>query len=117
MSETIIADMVETSRASMVRRWLLGHDDGIGPPNDLTFKEINLALDEIEARVEKCRKLYPWSPPKSDTEAILRSMPPHLRAGSKQDTAPVVRGEQAVETYRTLYGSDGKPGPTVDISA
>jgi hypothetical protein len=115
MSETI-ADMVQTSRAAMVRRWLLEPEIN-PPPNDLTFREIHAALDRIEERVEECRRLYPWSAPQNDHEAIIRSMPPHLRAGSKQDTAPVVRGEQAVETYRTLYGSDGKPGPTVDISA
>lgn len=76
-----LAQAIDQSRRSMIKRWLMNLELTVmPPPNDLTFKEINLALDQIVERVNECRKLYPWSAPKTPTDAILRSLPPGQRS-------------------------------------
>jgi hypothetical protein len=107
-----IANQVRIARAALLKRWLLELDPAnIGAPNDLSFREIHIALNQIERRVAECRELYPFTPPADDTEAIIRSLPSHLR-----DDDGYAR-PQAARAYREVSEAPATPKSSVDISA
>jgi hypothetical protein len=83
-----LAPLIAVSRRAALKRWLMRLDYvAQDPPNDMSFGEIDAALDQLQVRIDECRKLYPFSKPTSPTDAILRHHDRHF--GNDETKVPV----------------------------
>lgn len=58
-----LKNTVDKGRERLIERWLLAPWSMLFPPNDMTFAEIDAALDRIQDRVAECRRIYPYTKP------------------------------------------------------